>query len=258
MPNVCPVANDNGGSPIGVGVEAAITAPELRLALVVVRVSVSAARAGLRRAVRRNGDGGYAEFGGFLSEEFADVADRGLGEALVELSFGGNALAGRGSGAAGRGIHVDVAQAFDGDHLGLGCQQDVADLTAHLLVAQLSVTACPFLIFGNSVSSSFAVTGLARDVSLVLPFSVATPCAAGVMDTMSRADGQVVLRAPVSGEDVLGFPDVQFFEGHRFRYGDLDVQAVAATVKRRARVVVLRRNQAYRAHVQPFQGLVGA
>ena len=94
VPDIGPVANDNGGSPVGVGVETAIPAPEHRLALAVARAPISAARAGLGRAVRRNGDGGYAEFGGFLSEEFADVVDGGLGEAFVEFSFGSNVLPG--------------------------------------------------------------------------------------------------------------------------------------------------------------------
>ena len=57
-----PVADGDGGSPFGVGVETAVPAPEHRLALA-VRVSVSAARAGLGRALRRDGDGGNAEFG---------------------------------------------------------------------------------------------------------------------------------------------------------------------------------------------------
>ena len=99
MPNVGPVANDNGGSPIGVGVETAVPAPEHRLALAVFGVPVSAARAGLGRAVRRNGDSWYAEFGGFLTEEFADVADGRLGKALIEFSLGGNVFARRSNGA---------------------------------------------------------------------------------------------------------------------------------------------------------------
>ena len=45
--DVSPVANDEGGSPVGVGVKTAVPAPEPRLALAVARVSVSAARAGL-------------------------------------------------------------------------------------------------------------------------------------------------------------------------------------------------------------------
>ena len=98
----CPVADDDGGSPVGVGVETAVPAPERRLALAVIRVPVSAARAGLGRALRRNGDIGNAEFGGFFPQEFADVADVGLGEAFVEFSLGGNVLAGRGDGASGR------------------------------------------------------------------------------------------------------------------------------------------------------------
>ena len=47
------VTHDDGGCPVGMGVEAAGTTPEHRLALArVIQVSVSAARAGLRRALR--------------------------------------------------------------------------------------------------------------------------------------------------------------------------------------------------------------
>ena len=167
MPDVGPVADDNGGSPVGVGVEAAFPAPEHRLALAVIRVPVSAARAGLGRALRRDGDGGNAEFGGFLPQEGAHVADGRLGETFVEFSLGGHVLAGCGNGAAGGRIHVDVAQAFDGDHPGLRCQQDFAGLPAHFLVTSLGVLTCPLSVLGYGVASSFAVTGLAGDVTLV-------------------------------------------------------------------------------------------
>ena len=82
-------------------------------------------------------------------------------------------------------------------------------------------------------------TGIAHDVSLVLAFSIAPPCAASVVCSMSGADGQVVLRAAVCAENVLGFLDVQIFEGHRLWYGDLDVKAVVPSVKRRSWAVVL-------------------
>ena len=114
---------------------------------------------------------------------------------------------------------------------------------AHLLVASLGVTSCSFSIFGDGVSASLAVTRLARDVSLMLAFSVATPCAASVVCAVSGADGQVILRAPVCAENVLRFLDVQLFEGHRFRYGDLDVQAVVPAVKWRAQAVCLHGNE---------------
>ena len=212
-------------SEIVVGVETAVPAPEHRLALAVGRVSVSAARAGLGRALRRDGDGGYAEFGGFLLEEFADVPDGRLGEAFVEFALRLGVLVGFADRAASGGHHADGVEAFYGDQLGLGFQQDVADLASRFLVAALGVAPCPFSVFGDCVSS-FAVTGLSGDVSLVLPFAVAAPATALVVRSMSRADGQVVLSATVGAEDVLGFLDVQFFEGHRFWYSDLDVETV--------------------------------
>ena len=73
--DVGPVANDDGGGPVGVGVETAVPAPEYRLALAVVRVPVSTPRAGLGRALRRDGGGGNAEFRSLLTEEFSDMAD---------------------------------------------------------------------------------------------------------------------------------------------------------------------------------------
>ena len=93
VPDPGPVADDDGGSPVGVGVAAALPAPEHRLALAVVRVPASAARAGLGRALRWNGDGGNAEFVGFLPQGFADVADCGLGETCFQFALGGNVLA---------------------------------------------------------------------------------------------------------------------------------------------------------------------
>ena len=104
VPDVGPVAYDDGGSPIGVGVETAVPAPEHRLALAVARVPVSAARAGLRRALRRDGDSGYAEFGGFLAQQFANVADGSFGEALVQFSFCLDVFAGRGGCATAEAI----------------------------------------------------------------------------------------------------------------------------------------------------------
>ena len=244
MPDEGTVADDDGGSPVGVGIETAIPAPEHRLALAVVRAPVSAARAGLGRALRWNGDGGNAEFGGFLAEEVADVADGRLGEAFVEVSFGGNVLARRGGGAASGGLHVDALQAFDGHHLGLGFHQDVADLAAQVLVAALGVTSCLFPVFGDGVASSFAITGLARDMTLVLAFSVAVTAAALMVGTMAGADGQVVLGATVSAEDVFGSLDVQFFERHGSWHGYLDVEAVVPAVERCPWAVIFDRNEA--------------
>ena len=51
-PDVRLVADDGGGSPIGVGIETTVPAPEYRLALAFVRVPVSAVPTGLGRAVR--------------------------------------------------------------------------------------------------------------------------------------------------------------------------------------------------------------
>ena len=230
VPGEGPVADDDGSSPVGVGVETAVPAPKHRLALAVIGVPVSAARAGLGRAVRRNGDGWYAELRGFLPQEFADVADGRLGEAFVEFSLGGDVFARRGNCAASGCHQADGAQVFDGHHLGLGFQQDLADLLSHLLVAPLDVTPCSFSVFGDGVSASFAVTGLAGDVSLMLAFSVASSAAALMVRSVSGADGQVILRAPVCAEDVLGTLDVQFFQRHWLWYGDLDVEAVAAAM----------------------------
>ncbi len=222
-------ADDDGGSPIGMGVEPAVPAP------------VSAARAGLGRAVRRNGDGGYAEFGGFLLQEFADVADGRLGEAPVEFALGGHVLAGRSEGATGGRLHIDGAKAFDGDHLGLGFQQDFADLATHILVAALGVTRCPLPILGDGVAPSFAVTGLAGDVSLVLALSVAATFAALVVGTMTGADREVVLGAPVSAENVCRALNVQSFQWYGFRYGYLNVNTVVPAMYRRAWSVVFHR-----------------
>ncbi len=82
--------------------------------------------------MRRDGDGGDAEFGGFLPQECAEVADDRLGGALVEFALGGNVLAGRSEGATSGRLHIDGAKAFDGDHRGLGFQQDFADLATHI------------------------------------------------------------------------------------------------------------------------------
>ena len=74
-----------------------VPAPEHRLALAVIGVPISA---GLGRAVRRNGDSGYAEFGGFLPQEFTDVADGRLGETIVQFALGFDVLARRGGGSS--------------------------------------------------------------------------------------------------------------------------------------------------------------
>ena len=63
------------------------------------------------------------------------------------------------------------------------------------------------------------------------------------MRSMSGADSQVVLRASVCAENVLRLLDVEFFEGHGLWHSDLDVEAIAPSVQRRARAVVLYGNQ---------------
>ena len=108
------------------------------------------------------------------------------------------------------------------------------------------------------MAASFAVARLAREVALVLALPVAAAFTALVVGAMARADGGVVLRAPVSTENVLRFLDVQLFEGHRFRHSDLNVKAVAPLVQRRSWTVALRRNEPNGADVQPFQGRVSA
>ena len=173
VPDEGPIADDDGGSPVGVGVETTVPAPEYRLALAVTRVPVSAARAGLRRALRRNGDGGYAEFGGFLTEQLSHVADGRLGEAFVEFSLGLGILAWVFDGAACGCHHADGVQAFDGDHLGLCFEQDFADLPTHFLIAALGVVAAPFAVLGNRVLPSFAVAGFAGNVALMLASALA-------------------------------------------------------------------------------------
>lgn len=76
-----PVADDNGGSPVDVGVETSVPVPEHRLALAVVRMLVSAVRVGTCPT---------AEWGGWICrvwrlppQEFANVADGDLGETVV-------------------------------------------------------------------------------------------------------------------------------------------------------------------------------
>ena len=169
VPDVGPVANDDGGSPVGVGVEIAVPAPEHRLALAVVGVPVSAARARLGRAVRRDGDGGYAEFGGFLPQEFSDMADGRLGEAFVEFSLGGNVLARLSGCAAGLKPSCCGVEALDGYHLGLGFEQYLSDLSTHFLVAGVGRSRVPFSpMFGHCMAATLAAFGLAGDLVLVL------------------------------------------------------------------------------------------
>ncbi len=140
--------------------------------------------------------------------------------------------------------------------LGPDFQQDVADLPAHLLVAVLRITSCPFLFLGNSVGSSFAVTGLARDASRVLPLVLASAVTALMVGAMPRAGGQVILRAAVSAEDVLRAFDVLLVDGHRLGNRHLNVEAVVPAAKRCSWPVVLHGNEPYGADVQPFEGLV--
>lgn len=258
MPDVGPVADYDGGSPVGVGVETAVPAPEHRLALAVIGVPVSAARAGLGRALRRNGDGWYAEFGSFLAQEFADVADSGFGEALVQFSFGLDVFARRGGGTTGGGLHIYALQAFDGDHLGMGFQQDLPDLPAHFLVAGLGVASAPFSVFGHGVLASFAVTGLAGDVALMLASALALLPGSRVVGAVSRADGYVVLSAAVRAEHVFGTRDIQFLKGHGLWHGYLHVQAVMPAVQWCSWSVFLDRDEPYGADVQKSQVPVAA
>jgi hypothetical protein len=67
-PDECPLASDDGGSPVGV--ETAVPAAEHRLALSAARVPVSDARTGLGRGAV-GGNGGRAEFGGFTPSVLA-------------------------------------------------------------------------------------------------------------------------------------------------------------------------------------------
>ena len=113
------------------------------------------------------------------------MADGGLGEAFVEFSFGSDVLAWRSSGASGSSHHVDRVQTFYGHHLGLGFQEDVADLPAHFLVAPLGVAPCSLSVFGNSVPSTLAITWLARDVALVFALLVAASATALVVGTVA-------------------------------------------------------------------------
>ena len=62
VPDVGPVADDDGSSSVGVGVETAVPAPEHCLAFAVALALVSTARVSLGRALRRNGDGEYVEY----------------------------------------------------------------------------------------------------------------------------------------------------------------------------------------------------
>ncbi len=104
------------------------------------------------------------------------------------------------------------------------------DLAADVLISALDVTSCPFTVLGDSVAPAFAVARLARDMALMVLPSAPALLAAGVVRTMARADGEVVLRAAVSAEDVLGRLDVQFLQGHRLGQRHLDMQAVMAAV----------------------------
>ena len=60
-----------------------------------------------------------------------------------------------------------------------------------------------------------AVTGLARDVTLVLTLLVASSTATPMVCSAAGTDGQVVLGAAVGADDALCVMDVQFLEGHR-------------------------------------------
>ena len=258
MSEVSPVANDNGGSPVGVGVETAIPAPEHRLALAVIRVPVSAARASLGRALRRDGDGWYAEFGGFLPQEFADVADGRLDEALVEFALGGDVLARCRRCASGRSHHADGVQAFDGYRLGLGFQQDVADLPPHLLVATLGVAACLFPMFGYGVAAAFAVSGLAGEVVRVFAAPLALLPAVRVVGPCTVAERSMVLATAVGAENVIGTLDVRVFQRRGVGFPDLDMETVMPLFQPDAMAVLLDWHQPYGAYVQLIQGGLAA
>ena len=101
---------------------------------------------------------------------------------------------------------------------------------------------------------ALAVTGLARDVTLVLTLLVASSTAALMMGAVARTDCQMVLGAAIRAEDVLGALDVQFFEGHRLWYQYLNVEAILPALEWRTWAVVLHRNESYGADVQPFEG----
>ena len=96
------------------------------------------------------------------------MADGRLGEACVEFAFGGDVLARCCAGATGGGHHADGVQALDGDHLGVCCQQDVADLPAEVLVASLGVATGLCSRFGDGVSPALAAPELTGNVVLVL------------------------------------------------------------------------------------------
>ena len=258
MPDVSPVANDDGGSPVGVGVETAVPAPEYRLALAVLGVPVSATRAGLGRALRRDGDGGYSEFGGFLAQQLANMADGRFREAFVQFAFGLDVLAWCDGGASGRSHHADGVQAFDGDHLRVRFQQYLPDLPAHFLVAALGVLVGTFAVLGNGVLPSFAVTGFAGDMALVFASALALFPGSGMVGAVSRAEGQVVLAAAIRAEHVFRTRDIQLFKGHGLWHGDLHVQAVMPAVQRCAWSVVLDWDEPYGADVQKSQIPVAA
>ena len=143
------------------------------------------------------------------------MADGRLGEAFVEFALRCGVLVRVFDFSTFECLNTKALEAFDGDHLGLGFQQNSADLSSHLWVPPPGAASCPFSVLGDSVVSSFAVTRIGRHVSLVIPFSVATPCAASVVRSMSGADSQVVLRASVCVENVLRFLHVQSCEGVR-------------------------------------------
>ena len=149
-------------------------------------------------------------------------------------------------------------QAFDGDHLGLGVEQYLPDLSPHLLIAALDVAAAPFAVLGNGVLASFAVTGLAGDVALVLSSALALFPGSRVVGTVSRADGYVVLAAAVRTEHVFRTRDIQLFKGRWLWHGDLNVKAVMPAVQGRAWSVVPDRHEAYGADVQELKSLSAA
>ncbi len=146
------------------------------------------------------------------------MSDGRFGEALVESALGLGILAWVFDGAAGGSHHADGVEALDGDELGLGFQQDVADLLPEVLVASLDVAAASFALLGDGVLAALAVTRLAGDVALVLALFIAASPTAQVVGAVPGANSEVVLGAAVGPDDVLWALDDQFCNGRRLRY----------------------------------------
>ena len=121
VPDVGPVADDDGGGPVGMSVQAAVPAPEHRLALAVIRAPVSAAWASAGDVPCGGTETvGMPSLAASSRRSLSDVSDGRLGEAFVEFSLGLGILAWVFDGAAGGSHHADGMEALDGDELGLG------------------------------------------------------------------------------------------------------------------------------------------